>query len=141
MFSFRSSAFTTLFLFFLTGLGFSQITPDELHNIGTAPSADRIQKDIQTLVNFGTRHTLSDTVSNTRGIGAARRWIKAEFEKISADCGGCLEVFYVGDYVTGNRIPEPTNVVSVVAIQRGTADPNRFVMMSGDIVKFIRGYL
>ena len=129
----RSSIILPALLFLFAGSGFSQVTPDELHNIGVAPSADRIQKDIQTLVDFGTRHTLSDTVSNTRGIGAARRWIKAEFEKISEECGGCLEVFYVGDYVTGSRIPEPTNVVNVVAIQRGTADPNRFIMMSGDI--------
>lgn len=133
MISLRISVITTLFLFFFTVLGFSQTTPEELHKIGIAPSAERIQNDIQTLVDFGTRHTLSDTVSDTRGIGAARRWIKAEFEKISAECGGCLEVFYVGDYVTGSRIPDPANVVNVVAIQRGTADPNRFVMMSGDI--------
>jgi Zn-dependent M28 family amino/carboxypeptidase len=117
-----------------TGVFSQTITPDELHNIGTAPSAERIERDIQTLVDFGTRHTLSDTVSNTRGIGAARRWIKAEFERISEACGGCLEVFYVSDVISGQRrIPEPVNIVNVVAIQRGTADPNRFVMMSGDI--------
>lgn len=133
MISLRISVITTLFLFFITVFGFSQTTPEELHKIGIAPSAERIQNDIQTLVDFGTRHTLSDTVSDTRGIGAARRWIKAEFEKISDECGGCLEVFYVSDYVTGSRIPDPANVVNVVAIQRGTADPNRFVMMSGDI--------
>lgn len=117
----------------ITPLAFAQVTPDELHVIGKAPSAERLKSDITRLAEFGTRHTLSDTVSNTRGIGAARRWIKAEFEKISAECGGCLEVFYVSDYVSGNRIPDPVNVVNVVAIQRGTSDPNRFVMMSGDI--------
>lgn len=117
-----------------TGVFSQTITPDELHKIGVAPSAERIERDIQTLVDFGTRHTLSDTVSNTRGIGAARRWIKAEFERISEACGGCLEVFYVSDVISGQRrIPEPVNIVNVVAIQRGTADPNRFVMMSGDI--------
>ncbi|HBX64879.1 MAG TPA: peptidase M28, partial [Balneolaceae bacterium] len=88
-----------------------------LREIGAAPSAERIEADITTLVEFGTRHTLSDTTSDTRGIGAARRWIKAEFERISADCGGCLEVFYVSDVIEGTRrIPEPTNVVNVVAI-------------------------
>jgi len=52
----------------------------------------------------------------------------------SASCGGCLEVMYVSDTIEGKRrIPEPTEVVSVIAIQRGTLDPNRFVMMSGDI--------
>ena len=106
----------------------------EIYSIATEPSADRIQADIQTLVDFGTRHTLSETESETRGIGAARRWIFDEFEKISKDCGGCLEVIYVSDTIEGERrIPEPTEVVSVLAIQKGTTDPNRYVMMSGDI--------
>ncbi len=105
-----------------------------LYDIATAPSAARIQSDIQTLVDFGTRHTLSETASSTRGIGAARRWIFAEFERISKDCGGCLEVIYVSDTISGeNRIPEPTEVVNVLAIQKGTLDANRYVMMSGDI--------
>ncbi|WOI54398.1 M28 family peptidase [Parvularcula sp. LCG005] len=105
-----------------------------LYDIGDAPSAERIMADIETLVGFGTRHTLSETESDTRGIGAARRWIEAEFKEISADCGGCLEVILVSDTISGEtRIPEPTEVVSVIAIQRGTLDPNRMVMMSGDI--------
>ncbi len=105
-----------------------------LYSVAVEPSADRIQSDIQTLVDFGTRHTLSETESDTRGIGAARRWIFAEFEKISKDCGGCLEVIYVSDTIEGERrIPNPTEVVSVLAIQRGSLDPDRYVMMSGDI--------
>ena len=105
-----------------------------LRDIADAPSADRIREDLEKLVSFGTRHTLSDTVSGERGIGAARRWIKAEFERISEACGGCLEVFYVRDVIAGEeRIPDSTAVVSVVAIQRGTTDPNRFVAISGDI--------
>lgn len=105
-----------------------------LHELQADTSADRIESDIRTLVGFGTRHTLSDTTSETTGIGAARRWIKAEFERISADCGGCLQVMYISDTVSGERrIPDPVEVVSVIAIQRGTLDPNRFVMMSGDI--------
>lgn len=122
-------------IFFTADVVVSQtITTEELHKIGVAPSAERIEEDIQALVNFGTRHTLSDTVSDTRGIGAARRWIKSEFDRISAACGGCLEVFYVSDVISGQRrIPDPVNIVNVVAIQRGTSDPNRFVMMSGDI--------
>ena len=106
----------------------------DIYSIAVEPSAKRIEADIQTLVDFGTRHTLSETESDTRGIGAARRWIFAEFEKISKDCGGCLEVIYVSDTISGERrIPEPTDVVSVLAIQRGSVDPNRYVMMSGDI--------
>lgn len=100
-------------------------------------SAERIEADIWTLVGFGTRHTLSDTLSDTRGIGAARRWVKREFEVISAACGGCLEVSYVGEaFPAGSRRLRPdaeTNIVNVVVVQRGTADPNRVVIMSGDI--------
>ena len=133
----KATALPLLFVFVFSGLSFSQTPEMEvLREIGAAPSADRIEADITKLVGFGTRHTLSDTTSDTRGIGAARRWLKEEFERISADCGGCLEVFYVRDYVggeEGSRIPDPVEVVNVVAIQRGTADPNRFVVMSDDI--------
>jgi hypothetical protein len=106
----------------------------KLHEIAQNISASNIEQDITTLVSFGTRHTLSETESDTRGIGAARRWIKAEFDKISADCGGCLEVFYQSEVISGERrIPDPVEVVSVIAIQKGSTDPNRYVLMSGDI--------
>jgi len=105
-----------------------------MHELAGEVSADRLHKDVQKLVNFGTRHTLSDTKSNTRGIGAARRWIRSEFERISAACGGCLQVITIADTVKGEqRIPDPVEVVSVIAIQRGTLDADRYVMMSGDI--------
>ena len=105
-----------------------------MYGIVEAVSPARIQADIETLVSFGTRHTLSDTLSDTRGIGAARRWIKAELDRISAQCGGCLEVSYQHSMVHGtSRIPDSTWVVSVVAIQRGTTHPDRYVIMSGDI--------
>ena len=105
-----------------------------LDSIVSAVSADRLRADVTRLVGFGTRHTLSDTVSATRGIGAARRWVKAEFDRISAACGGCLEVFYVSGMVgPAPRIPQPTNVVNVVAVQRGTSDTGRYVLLSGDI--------
>jgi hypothetical protein len=105
-----------------------------VHDHVAAVSADRIEADIQTLVDFGTRHTLSETESETFGIGAARRWIFDEFQRISEGCSTPLEVIYVSDVIEGQtRIPEPTDVVSVLAIQRGTVDPDRYVMMSGDI--------
>ncbi|MFQ3248773.1 MAG: hypothetical protein ACI9O6_000575 [Glaciecola sp.] len=105
-----------------------------LHGIAKDVSAKRIEQDIRTLVSFGTRHTLSETESETRGIGAARRWIKEEFEKISMECNGCLEVFFQSQVISGeSRIPNATEIVSVIAIQKGTSDPNRYVMMSGDI--------
>jgi len=107
-----------------------------IYDIAGSTSAERIEADIRRLAGFGTRNTLSDTTSDTRGIGAARRWIKAEFERISAECGDCLEVFYQRNLVPaeGNRrIPDDTWVVNVVAVQRGTRYPDRYVIMSGDI--------
>lgn len=121
----------------LSAVARAEAPPSEnalLHELAEAPSAERIQRDIEKLVSFGTRHTLSETESDTRGIGAARRWIEAEFRRISEECGGCLEVITVSDTISGEeRIPEPTEVVNVIAIQRGTLDPDRYVMMSGDI--------
>ncbi len=122
-------------LFFTATTLLSQ-TDSRLYDIINAVSVERIESDITTLANFGTRHTLSDTVSQTRGIGAARRWIKSEFEKISADCNGCLEVFYQKDLVKkgeNQRIVKDVWVVNVVAIKRGSKYPNRFIIMSGDI--------
>ncbi|MBJ2136190.1 M28 family metallopeptidase [Paraglaciecola chathamensis] len=106
----------------------------KLHDIAKAVSPERIEADIRTLVGFGTRHTLSETESDTQGIGAARRWIKNEFEQISQACGGCLEVYFQSKTINGEtRIPDATEVVSVIAVQRGSHDPNRYVLMSGDI--------
>ncbi|MGY0562630.1 MAG: M28 family metallopeptidase [Paraglaciecola chathamensis] len=106
----------------------------KLHDIAKAVSPERIEADIRTLVGFGTRHTLSETESDTQGIGAARRWIKNEFEQISQACGGCLEVYFQAKTISGEtRIPDATEVVSVIAVQRGSHDPNRYVLMSGDI--------
>jgi Zn-dependent M28 family amino/carboxypeptidase len=105
-----------------------------IYDIVAAPSAERLEADIRALAGFGTRNTFSDTLSETRGIGAARRWIKAQFDEISAGCGGCLEVSYQRSLVPASRrIPEDTWVVNVVAIQRGTLYPDRYLIMSGDI--------
>ena len=130
-----------VFLFSITTYGQSPpLAPPaadmRMYRIVDSVSADRIEEGIRTLAGFGTRNTLSDTVSDTRGIGAARRWIKAEFDKISQECGGCLEVFYQSNFVpkgTGERIIKDVNIVNVVAIQRGTQHPNSLIMMSGDI--------
>lgn len=107
-----------------------------LYDIIGSVSSERLENDIQTLVDFGTRHTLSDTLSSSRGIGAARRWIKSEFEGISKDCNNCLEVFEQKNYFTpkdGDRIVKPVWINNIVALQRGKTHPNRFIIMSGDI--------
>jgi Peptidase family M28 len=109
-------------------------TPDQLYAIAESTSAERIEASIRKLVGFGTRHTLSTTDSESRGIGAARRWIKSEFDGISGACGGCLEVYLQAAIISGERrIPEPTEIVNVIAVMKGQSDPNRYVIMSGDI--------
>ena len=112
-----------------------------IYEIVNSVRTDRIEDDVRTLAGFGTRHTLSDTTSDERGIGAARRWIKREFEAISDACGGCLTVTYQdtliqassGDDGENERFDEDTRVVNVLAVQRGTTHPNRYVVISGDI--------
>ncbi len=99
-------------------------------------STQHVENDVKKLAEFGTRHTLSDTVSATRGIGAARRWIKAEFDKISAECNGCLEVSYQRNLLkkgANERIVNDVWIVNVIAILRGTENPNSYAIMSGDI--------
>ncbi len=80
----KKSILGLLGLFWIGLISAQSPVDQKLQAIAQAPSAERIEKDIQILVGFGTRHTLSDTLSETRGIGAARRWIKAEFDRISA---------------------------------------------------------
>jgi hypothetical protein len=101
-------------------------------------SAQRIQASIEKLVSFQTRLTLSaqdpDSIKAGHGIGAAREWIKAEFERYSHDCGGCLEV--KTDSFTenpGDRIPKPTLITNVYAVLRGTdpESPKRIVLVTG----------
>lgn len=101
-------------------------------------SAQRIQANIEKLVSFQTRLTLSaqdaDSVKAGHGIGAAREWIKAEFESYSRACGGCLEV--KTDSFTeapAERIPKPTVITNVYAVQKGTGPESakRIVLVTG----------
>ncbi|WP_421846995.1 M20/M25/M40 family metallo-hydrolase [Novosphingobium sp.] len=93
----------------------------------------RLEADIARLVAFGTRHTLSSQEDPKRGIGAARTWAEGEFRKTSAGCGGCLEIVLPETTVQGERIPSPTRLIDVVAIQRGTLRPNEVVIVQGHI--------
>src|SRR3984957_2228063 len=101
-------------------------------------SAQRIQANIEKLVSFGTRSTISaqdaESIAAGHGIGAAREWIKSEFERYSKDCGGCLEV--KTDSFTqepAERIPKATEIVNVYAVLRGTdaANAKRIVLVTG----------
>jgi Zn-dependent M28 family amino/carboxypeptidase len=105
----------------------------ELLAIARAVSAEEQKTFLTQLVGFGTRHTLSDTTSPTRGIGAARRFVKARFEAYSKACGGCLEIATPEETVTGARIPTPAVIQDVLAIQKGTTDPDRVVIIAGHI--------
>ena len=96
--------------------------------------ASRMEQTIQTLVGFGTRNTLTSMDTELppgQGIEAAANWIAAQFEQISKTCGGCLEVkrdTFVADPASGEpwakRIPRPTRITNVYAIQRGS-DPTQ----------------
>ena len=127
---------TITLIFSLTTLLISAQQDPRIYDIIDNISQDSIGQGVTKLAGFGTRHTLSDTLSNSRGIGAARRWIKSRFDQISTNCNNCLEVFYQKDLVkegTGSRIVKDVYVVNVVAIQRGAKHPNKFIIMSGDI--------
>ncbi len=101
-------------------------------------SAQKIQANIDRLVSFGTRSTLSaqdpGAIAAGRGIGAAQEWIKSEFERYSRDCGGCLEV--KADTYTqepGERVKEPTVITNVYAVLKGSDAENskRIVLVTG----------
>src|ERR1700722_1692543 len=97
----------------------SPVEQPMLREIAHAPEPVQLQATVQALVGFGTRHTLSDTTSPRRGIGAARRWAQARFVEIGRGCG-CLTIVTPAETVTGERMPKPAEVVDVVAIQKGT---------------------
>lgn len=130
----KKASITIILLMFCSITAHAQ-TEMDFYDIINTVSSKRIQKDITTLANFGTRHTLSDTLSETRGIGAARRWIFDRFQEIASDCSGCIEVQYQKNYVEADqrRIVKPVWINNVLAIQKGSRYPNRFIIMSGDI--------
>ena len=113
--------------------------------LGTAPlaaqetdpaanvSQERLRADVETLVDFGTRHTLSSQTDPKRGIGAAVDWGLAKFKEISAQCGNCLTVVAPERMVSGDRIPDPVRLRNAVAIQRGTERPDEVVIVQGHI--------
>ncbi len=104
-----------------------------LREIAGAPDPVQLQATVQALVGFGTRHTLSDTASPRRGIGAARRWAQGRFVEIGRGCGGCLTIVTPAETVTGERVTKPAEIVDVVAIQKGTTDPERVIVLTGHI--------
>jgi hypothetical protein len=103
-----------------------------LHAAVRAISADRIRATDSALVSFGTRHTMSDTLSNTRGIGAARRYLYGKLAEYSTACGGCLRVEFDPAMleIRGHPNRPLVNVVNVLAWLPGR-DTSRVVVMGG----------
>ena len=97
------------------------------------PDPAQLRTTVEKLVSFGTRHTLSSATDPKRGIGAARRWAATRFGEIGKGCGGCLTVETIGDQFTGPRAPNGVRVEDVLAIQRGTSDPDRVIIVQGHI--------
>ncbi|TZG29537.1 M28 family peptidase [Sphingomonas montanisoli] len=98
-----------------------------------AANPKELHATVEKLVSFGTRHTLSTTTDPRRGIGAARTWAAHRFGEISKACGGCLTVEQVADTFTGPRAPKGIVVANVLAIQKGSEEPNRVIMIAGHI--------
>jgi Zn-dependent M28 family amino/carboxypeptidase len=105
----------------------AQTSPD------TNVSQSRLKADVERLVAFGTRHTLSSQTDPKRGIGAAVDWGANTFRGISKQCGGCLTVVLPERMATGDRIPTPVRIRNAVAIQRGTERPDEVVIIQGHI--------
>ena len=101
--------------------------------IAEGVSEQQLRANIDTLVSFGTRHTLSSLTDPKRGIGASLNWAEDQFEAYAKGCGNCLAISRIEDTVTGRRIPNPTRVVNVIAIQKGTERPNDVVIITGHI--------
>ncbi len=96
-------------------------------------SEQRLRSDVERLVAFGTRHTLSEQDNPVRGIGAAVDWGANTLRGISSECGGCLTVELPERMEQGRRLVQPTKIRNVVAIQRGTERPDEVVIVQAHI--------
>jgi hypothetical protein len=103
-------------------------SPDaKLRAIVAPVSAARMKATVEKLVSFGTRHTLSSQTDPKRGIGAALTWTQGEFQALGLPTERPCDTF------TGDRVPQPTRICDMVAIQRGTERPNDVVIITGHI--------
>jgi len=101
--------------------------------IASHVNAQRMRATVEKLVSFGTRHTLSSQTDPKRGIGAVLNWTEEELKTYSRRCGDCLEVGRASEIMEGRRLPSPTRITNVFAIQRGTERPNDVVIITGHI--------
>jgi len=129
----RNSFSILLWLLPCIAINAGAATPDpQIEAVLNSIQPGQIKAYDDKLVSFGTRSTLSDTVSDTRGIGAARRWIAGEMGKCAAKSKGRMTVS-LDEHIepVGPRVPQPTNIVNVVATLKGTASPERVLVVSG----------
>jgi hypothetical protein len=136
---------------FLTTFGYSQQIPTpslkaekakaiidtQIASMVREVSSDSIKSYIQKMVAFGTRHSLSDTTSESEGIGAARRWVAGKFRQFAPghpDMQVKLDPFVVTPDARHPRVPYPVTMKNVVAIMNG-ADPSdsRIILVSGHL--------
>ena len=97
------------------------------------PDVAKLKKYVEKLVSFGTRHTLSSADDPKRGIGAARRWAKSEFETISKACKNCLAIELLERQMSGPRVPGGVNIVDVLAIKPGKMGWDHVIIIAGHI--------
>ena len=97
------------------------------------PKPERLKADVEKLVSFGTRHTLSSATDPKRGIGAARRWAQSEFEKIAKACKGCVKTELLERNMSGPRTPDGVNIVDVLAIKPGKMGWDHVIIIAGHI--------
>ena len=118
----RCAALLSLLLLGACGCKSKNAGPDEqITSMLREIDSRRIEASVRTLAGFGTRHTLSETESDVRGIGAARRWIKAQLDQYARESGGRLQVEFQATRVerTSARVPRPVTVVNVIATLPG----------------------
>ncbi|AZB27359.1 M20/M25/M40 family metallo-hydrolase [Chryseobacterium bernardetii] len=126
-------------LFFIPAVFHAQQTvhrDPEIINYVSQVSTDSLKSHINSLVSFGTRHTMSSTTDPKRGIGAARKWVLKKFNDYAKNAGGRMEVFLQNQTIQpdGKRIDRVTDLGNAIAIIHGT-NPNdkRLFMMSGHL--------
>ncbi len=95
--------------------------------------AAKLKQSVEKLVSFGTRHTLSSATDPKRGIGAARRWAKSEFDAIARACGGCITTQTLERQMSGPRAPDGVNIVNVLAVKPGKMGWDHVVIIAGHI--------
>jgi hypothetical protein len=97
------------------------------------PDPAKLKQYVEKLVSFGTRHTLSSADDPKRGIGAARRWAKSEFEAMSKACKNCLTIEMLEQQMSGPRVPNGVNIVDVLAIKPGRMGWDHVIIIAGHI--------